>query len=105
MILIDPHYLMDDISLCGINNAENRQILGKQGHLPIVVFLCKMPLTFHYSDTLPINISLISGGMTLAVIAVMFKKLTEIDQPIRYFNRIFTIILEGNECWTKNEEL
>ena len=35
----------------------------------------------------------------------MFKEINEEQQPIRYFNRIFTIILEGSGWWIKNEEL
>ena len=42
--------------------------------------------------------------MTLATVVGMFIEINE-EQPIRYFNRTFTIILEGSGCWIKNEEL
>ena len=43
--------------------------------------------------------------MTLATVAGMFKEINEEQQHIRYFNRTFTIILEGSGWWIKNEEL
>ena len=64
-----------------------------------------MPRTCHYCHTLTTTISLIAEGMTLATVAEMFKEINEEEQPIRYFNRTFTIILEGSGCWIKNEEL
>ena len=43
--------------------------------------------------------------MRLATVAGMFKAVNEEEQPIRYFNRTFTIILEESGSWIKNEEL
>ena len=63
-----------------------------------------MPRTSHYSHTIITTISLIAEG-TLATVAGMFKEINEEEQPICYFNRTFTIILEGSGCWIKNEEL
>ena len=64
-----------------------------------------MPRSSHYSHTLASTISLIAEGMTLATFAGMFKEINEEPQPIRYFNRTFTIFLEGSGWWIKNEEL
>ena len=64
-----------------------------------------MPRTSHYSHILTKTISVIAVGMTLATVAEMFKEINEEKQPIHYFNRTNTIILEGSGCWIKNEEL
>ena len=77
----------------------------EHGRWPIIAFFYKMPRTSNYSHTITTTISLIVEGMTLATFAGMFKDFNEKKQPIRYFNRTFTIILEGSGCWIENEEL
>ena len=96
---------MEDRNLCGINYTDYRKKLVEHGRWPIIAFSYKMPRTSYYSHTLTTTISLIAEGMTLATVAGIFKEINEKKQPIRYFNRIFTIILEGSGCWIKNEEL
>ena len=105
MTPFDPRNPMDDRNLCGINYTDDRQKLVEHGRWPIVAFFCKMPRTSHYSHTLTTTISLTEEGMTLATVVGLFKEINEEQQPIRYFNRTFTIILEGSGCWIKSEEL
>ena len=105
MTPFDPRNPMDDRNLCGINYTDDRQKLVEHGRWPIVAFFYKMPRSSHYSHTLTSTISLIAGGMTLAMFAGMFKEINEEPQPIRYFNRTFTIFLEGSGWWIKNEDL
>ncbi|KOX67440.1 Nuclear RNA export factor 1 [Melipona quadrifasciata] len=84
---------------------EDREKLLEHGRWPIVSFFYKMPRTSHYLDRLTIDISQTTEGMTLAAVAGVFKEFNEIEKPVRYFNRTFTIILEGSGCLIKSEEL
>ena len=102
MTQFDPRNPTDDRNLCGINHTDDRQKLVEHGRWPILAFFYKMPRTSHYSHTLTTTISLIAEGITLATVAGMFKEINEEKQHIRYFNRTFTIILEGSGWWIKN---
>ena len=51
------------------------------------------------------DISLITEGEMLVEVAEMFEELNERKQPLRYFNRTFTIIPDGSGCCIKNEQL
>ena len=102
-------YFMDDRK----NNTNKRKKLQKQGCLPIVAYFTEMPRTTHFANTLTMDISLITGGEMLVEVAGMFEELNERKhpflsypkEPIRSFNRTFTIIPDGSGCCIKNEQL
>ncbi|CAD1476164.1 unnamed protein product [Heterotrigona itama] len=98
-------YVTDDRNLCRIYSTDKRQKLLKQGRLPIIAYFSEMPRTSHYLNTLTMDISLITEAMILVTVTGLFIELDNTEQSIRYFNRTFTIISQGNGCCIKNEQL
>ncbi|KAK1125144.1 hypothetical protein K0M31_006484 [Melipona bicolor] len=92
--LFDPHIPIED-----------GEKLLEQGRWPIVSFFYKMPRTSHYLDKLTMNVSPTGERTMLAAVAGVFKQFNKEEEPIRYFNRTFTIILEGSGCLIQNDEL
>ncbi|KAK1125154.1 hypothetical protein K0M31_006494 [Melipona bicolor] len=64
-----------------------------------------MPRTSHYLDKLTMDVSPTGERTMLAAVAGVFKQFNKEEKPIRYFNRTFTIILEGSGCLIQNDEL
>ncbi|XP_017875775.1 nuclear RNA export factor 1-like [Ceratina calcarata] len=98
-------YLMENRNLYRVNDTNKRQKLLKQGRLPVVSFISEMPQTSHYLNTFTMDISLITEGIMLITVTGLFKELEKREQHVRYFNRTFIIVPEGNGYCIRNEQL
>ncbi|CAK9805827.1 Nuclear RNA export factor 1 [Anthophora quadrimaculata] len=98
-------YLMESRNLYRINDTNKRHKLLKQGRLPVVSFISEMPQTSHYLNTFTMDIGLVTQGMMLITVTGLFKELDKKEQLIRYFNRTFIIVPEGNGYCIRNEQL
>ncbi|XP_060823094.1 nuclear RNA export factor 1-like [Bombus pascuorum] len=103
--LMENKYLKDDRNLYRTNDTNDRQKLLKYGRLPVVSFISELPPTSHYLNTFTMDINLVTDGMMLITITGLFKELDKKEQPIRYFNRTFTMVPKGNGCCIQNEQL
>ncbi|XP_033311545.1 nuclear RNA export factor 1-like [Bombus bifarius] len=103
--LIENKNLMDNRNLYRTNDTNRRQKLLKHGRLPVVSFISEMPRTLHYVNTFTMDINPITDGIMLITVTGLFKELDKKEQPIRYFNRTFIIVPEGNGYCIRNEQL
>ncbi|XP_033363149.1 nuclear RNA export factor 1-like [Bombus vosnesenskii] len=103
--LMENKNLMDNRNLYRTNDTNRRQKLLKHGRLPVVSFISQMPQTSHYLNTFTMDINLITAGIMLITVTGLFKELDKKEQPIRYFNRTFIIVPEGNGYCIRNEQL
>ena len=103
--LMENKNLMDNRNLYRINDTNRKQKLLKHGRLPVVSFISEMPQTSHYLNTFTMDISLITDGIMLITVTGLFKELDKKEQPVRYFNRTFIIVPEGNGYCIRNEQL
>ncbi|XP_011701217.1 PREDICTED: nuclear RNA export factor 1-like [Wasmannia auropunctata] len=98
-------YIMESRNLFRINDTTRRQKLLKQGRLPVVSFVSEMPRTRHLLNTFTMDISLATQSMMFITITGYFQELDNKDEPIRYFNRTFIIVPEGEGYCIRNEQL
>ena len=103
--LMENKNLMDNRNLYRTNDTNRKQKLLKHGRLPVVSFISEMPQTSHYLHTFTMDISLITDGIMLITVTGLFKELDKKEQPVRYFNRTFIIVPEGNGYCIRNEQL
>ncbi|XP_024870529.1 nuclear RNA export factor 1-like [Temnothorax curvispinosus] len=98
-------YLMENRNLFRINDTNRRHKLLKQGRLPVVSFVSEMPRTRHLLNTFTMDVSLATQAMMFITITGYFQELDNKDEPIRYFNRTFIIVPEGEGYCIRNEQL
>ncbi|KAL6434115.1 hypothetical protein ACFW04_005925 [Cataglyphis niger] len=98
-------YLMNSRNLFRIHDIVRRQKLLKYGRLPVVSFISEMPQTRHLLNTFTMDIVLATQTMMFITITGYFQELDNKEQPIRYFNRTFIIVPEGNGYCICNEQL
>ncbi|XP_011861620.1 PREDICTED: nuclear RNA export factor 1-like isoform X2 [Vollenhovia emeryi] len=84
-------------------DSNRRHKLLKQGRLPVVSFISEMPKTRHLLNTFTMDITLATQAMMFITITGYFQELDK-DEPIRYFNRTFIIVPEGEGCCIRNEQ-
>ncbi|XP_011862367.1 PREDICTED: nuclear RNA export factor 1-like, partial [Vollenhovia emeryi] len=85
-------------------DSNRRHKLLKQGRLPVVSFISEMPKTWHLLNTFTMDITLATQAMMFITITGYFQELDK-DEPIRYFNRTFIIVPEGEGYCIRNEQL
>lgn len=98
-------YLVENRNLFRTYDTPRRQKLLKHGRLPVVSFISEMPRTRHFLDTFTMDIALATQVMMFITITGYFQELDNKEQPIRYFNRTFTIVPEGRGYCIRNEQL
>ncbi|XP_036149391.1 nuclear RNA export factor 1 isoform X2 [Monomorium pharaonis] len=98
-------YLLENRNLFRINDNNRRQKLLKQGRLPVVSFVSELPRTRHLLNTFTMDISLAAQTMMFITITGYFQELDNKSEPIRYFNRTFIIVPEGEGYCIRNEQL
>ncbi|XP_071862194.1 nuclear RNA export factor 1 [Bombus fervidus] len=98
-------YVTDNRNLYRTNDTNRRQKLLKHGRLPVVSFISEMPRTSHCLNTFTMDINLITEGMMLITVTGLYREIDKKEQPIRYFNRTFIIVPEGNGYCIRNEQL
>ncbi|XP_018399173.1 PREDICTED: nuclear RNA export factor 1-like [Cyphomyrmex costatus] len=101
---LNGHYL-ENRNLLRVNDTIRRQKFLKQGRLPVVSFISEMPRTRHLLNTFTMDISLVTQTMMFITITGYFQQLNIKEEPIRYFNRTFIIVPEGEGYCIRNEQL
>ncbi|KYN01714.1 Nuclear RNA export factor 1 [Cyphomyrmex costatus] len=101
---LNGHYL-ENRNLLRVNDTIRREKFLKQGRLPVVSLISEMPRTRHLLNTFTMDISLVTQTMMFITITGYFQQLNIKEEPIRYFNRTFIIVPEGEGYCIRNEQL
>ncbi|EGI63482.1 Nuclear RNA export factor 1 [Acromyrmex echinatior] len=98
-------YYLENRNLFRINDTIRRQKFLKQGRLPVVSFISEMPRTRHLLNTFTMDLSLVTQTIMFITITGYFQQLDNKEELIRYFNRTFIIVPEGEGYCIRNEQL
>ncbi|KYQ54883.1 Nuclear RNA export factor 1 [Trachymyrmex zeteki] len=98
-------YYLENRNLLKINDTIRRQKFLKQGRLPVVSFISEMPRTRHLLNTFTMDLSLVTQTIMFITITGYFQQLDNKEELIRYFNRTFIIVPEGEGYCIRNEQL
>ncbi|XP_015593949.1 nuclear RNA export factor 1 [Cephus cinctus] len=98
-------YLPENRNLFRVNDREKRQRLLKQGRLPVVSFISKMPKTHHYLNSFTMDLGVLTKTMMVVTVTGLFRELDGDKAQLRYFNRTMIIVPQGSGYCIRNEQV